>query len=97
MMGGFNPMMGMGMGMGRFGMGGMGGVGAMNLMATAAGTMGGGNMGMGGAGGVGVSGMHLEMGPIGMTGTGVGMCHGRCILSSLIFYFERHVTVGYFT
>ena len=24
-------------------------------------------------------------------------CHGRCILSSLIFYFERHVTAGYFT
>ena len=24
-------------------------------------------------------------------------CHGHCILSSLIFYFERHVTVGYFT
>ena len=24
-------------------------------------------------------------------------CHGRCILLSLIFYFERHVTVGYFT
>ena len=24
-------------------------------------------------------------------------CHGRCILSSLIFYFKRHVTVGYFT
>jgi hypothetical protein len=37
MMGGFNPMMGMGMGgMGRFGMGGMGGVGAMNPMAAAA-------------------------------------------------------------
>ena len=26
-----------------------------------------------------------------------GECHGRCILLSLIFYFERHVTVGYFT
>ena len=24
-------------------------------------------------------------------------CHGRCILMPLIFYFERHVTVGYFT
>ena len=24
-------------------------------------------------------------------------CHGRCILLSLIFYFERHVTVRYFT
>ena len=24
-------------------------------------------------------------------------CHGRCILLSLIFYFKRHVTVGYFT
>ena len=24
-------------------------------------------------------------------------CHGRCILLSLIFYSERHVTVGYFT
>ena len=24
-------------------------------------------------------------------------CHGRCILSSLIFFFERHMTVGYFT
>ena len=24
-------------------------------------------------------------------------CHGRCILLSLIFYFERHVTVGHFT
>ena len=24
-------------------------------------------------------------------------CHGRCILLSLIFHFERHVTVGYFT
>ena len=24
-------------------------------------------------------------------------CHGRCISLSLIFYFERHVTVGYFT
>ena len=72
MMGGFNPMMGMGMGgMGRFGMGGMGGVGAMNPMATAAGNMGGvggANMGMGGAGGVGA--MRLGMGPIGMTGAG---------------------------
>ncbi|KAI9454230.1 hnRNP A1-gamma isoform [Lactarius psammicola] len=74
MMGGFNPMMGMGMGMGRFGMGGMGGagMGAMNPMAAAtAGNMGGGgNMGMGG-GGVGA--MRLGMGPIGMTGTGAGM------------------------
>ena len=26
-----------------------------------------------------------------------GLCHGRCILLSLIFYFERHVTVRYFT
>lgn len=73
MMGGFNPMMGMGMGMGRFGMGGMGGmggaggVGAMNPMATA-GNMGG-NMGMGG----GVGGMRLGMGPIGMAGAGAGM------------------------
>ena len=25
------------------------------------------------------------------------LCHGRCILLPLIFYFERHVTVGYFT
>ena len=25
------------------------------------------------------------------------LCHRRCILLSLIFYFERHVTVGYFT
>ena len=41
MMGGFNPMMGMGMGrMGRFGMGGMGGIGAMKPMATAAGNIG---------------------------------------------------------
>ena len=24
-------------------------------------------------------------------------CHGRCILLSLIFYLERHVTVRYFT
>ena len=24
-------------------------------------------------------------------------CHGRYILLPLIFYFERHVTVGYFT
>ena len=24
-------------------------------------------------------------------------CYGRCILLPLIFYFERHVTVGYFT
>ena len=24
-------------------------------------------------------------------------CHGRCILLSLIFHFERHVTVRYFT
>ena len=24
-------------------------------------------------------------------------CHGRCILLPLIFYSERHVTVGYFT
>ena len=27
----------------------------------------------------------------------IAKCHGRCILSSLIFYFECHVTVGYFT
>ena len=27
----------------------------------------------------------------------MGYCHGRCILSSLIFFFERHMTVGYFT
>ena len=26
-----------------------------------------------------------------------GNCHGHCILLPLIFYFERHVTVGYFT
>ena len=70
MMGGFNPMMGMGVGgMGRFG---MGGVGAMNPMASAAGNMGGvggaANMGMGGAGRVGA--MRLGMGPIGMTGAG---------------------------
>ena len=25
------------------------------------------------------------------------LCHGRCILLSLIFYFECHVTVGHFT
>ncbi len=74
MMGGFNPMMGMGMGMGRFGMSGMGGmggagagVGGMNPMAT--GNMGGGNMGMGS----GVGGMRLGMGPIGMSGAGAGM------------------------
>ncbi len=66
-------MMGMGMGMGRFGMGGMGamsgaGVSAMNPMATA-GNMGG-NMGMGGGMGIGPG-----MGPIGMTGAGMGgMC-----------------------
>ena len=78
MMGGFNPMMGMGMGgMGHFGMGGMGGVGAMNPMATAAGNMGGvggANMGMGGAGGVGA--MRLGMGPIGMTGAGAASMGG---------------------
>jgi RNA-binding protein Musashi len=78
MMGGFNPMMGMGMGMGRFGMGGMGGmsgagVGGMTPMAAAtAGGMGG-NMGMGGA----VGGMRLGMGPIGMGGaSGGGMGGG---------------------
>ena len=27
----------------------------------------------------------------------IAVCHGRCILLSLIFYFECHVTVGYFT
>ena len=61
MMGGFNPMLDMGVGMGRFGMGWMSG--AMNPMATA------GNMGMGG-GGSGVGGMRLGMGPISMTGSG---------------------------
>ena len=74
MMGGFNPMMGMGMGMNRFGMGtmggmgGAGGVGGMTPMAAAAGNMGG-NMGMGGA----MGGMRLGMGPIGVTGAGAGM------------------------
>ncbi|KAH9003620.1 hypothetical protein EDB86DRAFT_3062676 [Lactarius hatsudake] len=76
MMGGFNPMMGMGMGMGRFGMGGMGamgnaGVGGMSPMASAGNMGGGANMGMTGGGGVG--GMRLGMGPIGMTGAGAGM------------------------
>ncbi|KAH9015878.1 hypothetical protein EDB85DRAFT_2295443 [Lactarius pseudohatsudake] len=75
MMGGFNPMMGMGMGMGRFGMGGMGamgnaGVGAMSPMASAGNMGGGANMGMAGGG---VGGMRLGMGPIGMTGAGAGM------------------------
>jgi RNA-binding protein Musashi len=76
MMGGFNPMMGMGMGMGRFGMGGMGGmsgagVGGMTPMAATAAGMGG-NMGMGGT----VGGMRLGMGPIGMAGTTGGMGGG---------------------
>ncbi|KAH9015888.1 hnRNP A1-gamma isoform [Lactarius pseudohatsudake] len=73
MFGGFNPMMGMGMG--RFGMGGMGGmgnvgVGAMSPMASAGNMGGGANMGMTGGG---VGGMRLGMGPIGMTGAGAGM------------------------
>jgi RNA-binding protein Musashi len=76
MMGGFNPMMGMGMGMNRFGMGGMGGMGGagvsgMTPMAATAGGMGG-NMGMGGA----VGGMRLGIGPIGMAGTAGGMGGG---------------------
>ena len=29
--------------------------------------------------------------------SGGANCHRRCILLSLIFYFERHVTVGHFT
>ena len=28
---------------------------------------------------------------------GCHLCHGHCILLPLIFYFEHHVTVGYFT
>jgi RNA-binding protein Musashi len=73
MMGAFNPMVGMGMGMGRFGMGAMGGMGGSGAVSgmtpMAAGSSMGGNMGMGGA----VGGMRLGMGPIGMTGGGTGM------------------------
>ncbi|KAH9061948.1 hnRNP A1-gamma isoform [Lactarius vividus] len=74
MMGGFNPMMGMGMGMGRFGMGGMGamgnaGVGAMSPMASAGNMGGGANMGMTGAG---VGGMRAAAAAA-MGGMGMGM------------------------
>ncbi|KAH9177924.1 hypothetical protein EDB89DRAFT_2064306 [Lactarius sanguifluus] len=71
MMGGFNPMMGMG----RFGMGGMGGmgnagVGGMSPMASASNMGGGANMGTTGGR---VGGMRHWMGPIGMTRTRAGM------------------------
>ena len=34
--------------------------------------------------------------PIGKVALRV-LCHGRCILLPLIFYFKHHMTVGYFT
>ena len=37
------------------------------------------------------------MEPEQLTATDGCSCHRRCILLPLIFYFERHMTVGYFT
>jgi RNA-binding protein Musashi len=66
MMGGFNPMMGMGMGMGRFGMGGMG---AMNPMAATAAAAGGMRLGMGP---IGMAGAGAGMGGMGGGAAGMG-------------------------
>ena len=79
MISGFTLMIDTGMGMRHFSMDGMGGVGTVNPMATAADTTDGGNVGMHGAGTVG---MRLEMGPIGMTGTGTGI--GGIVVAAMV-------------